>query len=359
MGRSMLIIASGAVIIFGMIQLGLTNQKEMITANSSAYAKIVHSKNTAFTAIQMAMEEINNDDDWQPTENDPWVIDLNETEVTLWYEIIGAGATPMDPDTIRMHSSSVFGRETAEIVSTYEKTLIDFVPEFKSAMSFATENFSFSMSGNSSISGNDASGTCPDKPAIAVQSIAAAAKVDDGAGTKMNDIMSDSGAVAIDPTLSYENISELIARLESLDGSVQVSGSYKDGLGTINDPGVFFVNEYAKLTGGIDEGYGIMVVRSGGSLAYDSAGVELSIAGNFTFNGLIIFEDAYNLTGTGTPTINGSVLVGNSDSSNANLDVDVGGNLSVQYNCEAEGYAKAASAGLLNQNRYTRMNTFE
>ncbi len=364
MGRAMLIIASGAVIIYGMIQLGLVGQKKLVVERTAGYAKDIHAKNTAFTAIQLAMEEINQDNNWHPTEGSPWVNTIEGSEVTLYYDYLGFGASLIEPDTIRMYSTSVYDDETAKIVSTFTKVRLDFVPEFKSALSFATDQFTFSAGGNALVSGNDASGTCSDKPAITVQDEASAEEIlgPDGVlgalfGDDNTDHLESSVApVAIDSSVSYSPVDQLIARLASQPGTVKISGNYKGSLGTANNPGVFFVENYAKLTGGIDAGYGIMVIRSGGELEYEG---ELSVAGNFEFNGLIIFENAFNFTGRGTPDLNGSVLVGTTENSNSTLRINLGGNIKIQYNCAAESYAKVASASLLKQNRYIRLSTFE
>ncbi len=353
----MLIIASGATIIFGMIQLGLMGQKKLITENSSEYAKIVQAKNAAFTAIQLAMEKINEDDSWHPTQGSPWETEVEGADITFYYEILGAGATALDPDTIRVYSEAEYFDETATIVSTYTKELIDFVPEFEAALSFATDQFTFSMGGSATINGNDASGTCSDKPGITVQDAASATKVVSGAGSKIGNITSSTGTqVAVNPDLSYSPVDEMIARLYGQPGTQTISGNYKGSMGTASDPGVFFVENYAKLTGGISAGHGILVIRSGGELEYEG---ELSVAGNFEWNGLIIFENAFDFDGKGTPDLKGSVLVGTTDGSSSTLDVDISGNINIQYDCSAEEYAKMASAKLLKQNRYTRLSTFE
>jgi hypothetical protein len=99
-----------------------------------------------------------------------------------------------------------------------------------------------------------------------------------------------------------------------------------------------------------------MVIRSGGTLEYEGT---LDVAGNFEFNGLIVFENAFDFKGRGTPSLNGSVLVGNTSTNNDIIDIDISGNLNLQYDCKAEEYAQRASASLLRQNRYIRLNTFE
>jgi hypothetical protein len=56
-----------------------------------------------------------------------------------------------------------------------------------------------------------------------------------------------------------------------------------------------------KLTGQQSEGFGIMVIRETANMDYEGEdGSSLSVAGNFEFNGLIIFENAYAFDGRGT-----------------------------------------------------------
>lgn len=359
MGRAMLIICAGTLVALGFTGIGTTQQGLQMTMTSSSYANLVHAKNSAQTAIQIAMNHMNGDPDWEEnnaTEAHPWTPVIDGDEVTLWVEVMASGATSMDADTIRIVSRSTSVGESAEVVSVYQKASLHYVPEFKSAVSFATADFMFDIGGDANISGADESATCPDKPGIAVQDSASLDKVDDFPAYTEGD-----PAVAIDEDLTYEPVDELIARLDAMPGVVHLSGNYKGDMGTVDNPGVFFVDDPTKLTGGISEGYGIMVVRTDGELDYEG---ELEIAGNFKFNGLVIFENAWNFKARGTPMISGSVLVGNPQCDEggpdcSTLDADLNGTVDIKYNCYNESYAQRAAAGLLNQNQYKRITTFE
>ena len=369
MGRGMIITAIGAIIVLGIIQIGMNQKRNNLQTLTSDYAKEVQSKNTSHSAIQLAMEKINKTSGWSPTINSPWITTIDGAYIELYYDQLSTGATITDPDSIRIYSTAWYGglgtKGTSDykqspsshtIISTYLKSALHFVPEPKGGLGFGSSNFSFNMSGSAKINGNDASGTCPDLPAITVPTFADELKVTLGAGSKFGNLESSVDKVAYDNSMSYQPVDQLIARLSNQPGVVQVSGGYKGDFGSIDDPGIFFVNSYAKLTGGIPEGYGILVIRSGGELEYEGA---LSVAGNFTFNGLIIFENAFDFTGKGTPDLNGSVLIGNTPGNNTTLDVSLGGNLKIQYDCQAIDYARTASASHLKQNRYSRVSTFE
>ncbi|MTI89163.1 MAG: hypothetical protein FH748_14495 [Balneolaceae bacterium] len=376
MGRATIIIATGAILVLGILQMGMNTTRKSIAEGSASYANNVQVRNTAFTASQIAMERINESaGTWHPTEGSPWYEEIEGYNISLYYELLPTSASgafsSLEEDTVIIHTVSYYlnslteQQDSVELINTYTKTALHFVPEFKSALSFATDDFTFSVGGSSSISGNPPSGSsCETKPAITVMDDGSLINDDynevTNADPSSTHFESDSTDVAIDPELTYSPVDELIARLSEMDGTISISGNYKGTMGSEESPGVFFVEEDAKLTGGISDGYGIMVVRSGGELAYDSSGVELDIAGNFTFNGLVVFEDAYELKGRGTPTINGSVLVGHTeDSSSGTINVDMSGNIALQYDCTAEKYAQLASANLLDQNRYKRLSTYE
>jgi hypothetical protein len=373
----MLIISIGAVMALGILQLGIQGQRTGIVQNSASSAYEVQVRNKAFTAAQLAMERINESGGtWHPEENSPWIEDIDGDSISLYYDLstgsTGGTFSLLEGDTVEINATSWYqdpnsgARREINIVTSYVKTAMHFVPEFQSAMSFAVDanDFNFAASGNALISGNDASGTCPSKPAISVRDNESADKITGAdnlfeylsGGDNSDHLESDSAAIGVDPNLSYEPVDDLVARLAQLNDVVKISGNYKGDMGTADNPGVFFVEDYAKLTGGISEGFGIMVVRSGGELEYEG---ELSVAGNFKFNGLVIFENAYNMTGRGTPRINGSVLVGKANDTNEQLDIDLGGNIDIQYDCTAEKYAQLASASRLDQNRYKRLSTYE
>lgn len=369
MGRAMLIIAAGAIIAVGILQLGVQSKRTAIAQNSAVDAYEVEVRNKAFTAAQLTMERINaSGGTWHPKANNPWEQEIDGTPISLYYNLYPTSAignfAMLEGDTVEIHATAKFldpmtdQEKDIDIITNYVKTSMHFVPEFKGALQFAVDadDFNFSIQGSAGITGDDASGTsCPSKPAVVTKDIISSTKVI--AGNKNGGLDSDTTTVGIDPDLSYKPVDQLVARLAQMSDVTKVSGNYKGSFGSKENPGIFFVEDKAKLTGGIDEGYGIMVIRSGGELEYEG---ELSVAGNFKFNGLVIFENAYNMTGRGTPRINGSVLVGKADEdSPEKLNVDLSGNININYDCVAEKYAQLAAAMSLGQNRYKRLSTYE
>lgn len=365
MGKAMLIICAGVLISMGFVGMGTKEQGQRLTENNSGYAEFVQAKNRAHTAIQMAFQEMNKDPNWAKNHDatNKWKPNVDGQTVELFVDYFHDNPAFFGIDSLRIHSSTPYGdnlSKTASVESVYTKNEIDLVPKFEGAITLASDYTKVTTNGSAVINGNNASCT-ENKPGIVANNAIAYHDADSG-----TQLLQDKNALdgypplKLDTNISYDPTDDLIARLEELSTVTKISGSYKGDLGSESNPGVFFVDDAATLSGGINEGYGIMVIRTDGALSIDSLGTELDVAGNLTFNGLVIFENGYNLDGRGTPSINGSVLVGNSDDYNGkDLDIDLNGNLTVNYDCKGEDYANQAAAMAFQQSRYKRIVTFE
>ena len=360
MGRAMIIITSGVLIALGIFNISTSQQGLSLTQKTVNQADYVMAKNTAHTAIQMAMQHINEDDEWAERHDKnnskftgPWETVIDGRPVTLFTEY-AKHPDYWEPDTLRILSNAQHKNITAEVISLYFKQpFSNLVPDFEGALSLPTGFNSFNFDGNAhKIRGLAPDGTsCEDKPGIVVNR----SEVRDALPTGLN--IDGDPEIYVKNDLSYEPTDELIERLFNSGNAITVNGDYGDVLGTPDNPGVFFIEDNVKLTGQQSEGYGIMVIRSGGIMEYEG---ELEVAGNFEFNGLVIFENAFDFDGRGTPTINGTVLIGNTDDyPDGTIDIDLGGNINVNYDCEAEVYARMAAADAVKQNKYTRRVTTE
>ena len=358
MGRAMLIICAGVLLSLGFVALNTSSTGKMIVEKNVDYAEYTMAKNAAHTAIQIVMQEINQDNDW-PNDHDinnPWMTTVQDRDIALYTDYYQS-PNYWDPDSLWLYSNADYQDDVVQVRALYLKQpFSSLVPEFEGALTVSAEasKFNFTMGGSSSINGNGPSG-CENKPAITTMAGSGGNfSVTEGKGKK--GVQGDP-LVYEKSDLSYQPTDELIARLANTDGVQYINGPYKGSMGSQENPGVFFVEESAKLTGGISDGYGILVIRTNGSMEYEGEdGAILDIAGNFEFNGLVVFENAYNFTGRGTPTINGSVLVGHTEDYNGSpIGIDINGNISLQYDCNAEQYAKMAAANAVKQNKYTRI----
>lgn len=369
MGRAMLIICAGVLVSLGIVSMSTSQQGTLLTEKAVKYANETRTLNASHTAIQIAMQNINEDDTWATTHDsaNAWTTTIDEAEVSLYVDYIFTAANYWDADSIRLVSNSSIAsidgsakKYRGNVTSVYLKApFSNLVPPFQSAITIASNQVNpFSASGSASISGNAPAGSgCEDKPAMTIAKPDGSGPDSTSYANELNNIDTQgSPKVKVNNNLSYEPTDELIDRLENSPDRVNVTGNYGDSLGTAEDPGIFFVGDKANLNGNQKAGYGIMVVQSDGGMTYDG---ELDVSGNFEWNGLIIFENAFDFDGRGTPTINGSVLIGNTSDFTGDIDVSINGNLHLQYDCRAEEYAKMAAANAVQQNKYTRVVTSE
>lgn len=349
MGRPMLIIVTGLLVALGYTFMGMSGQRTSMNQQSANSANTALAQNATHTGLQFALNEFNDDSTWRGPETltiDNQNVEISLTETTP-SKIVEVTSTTVIPGTNRNHTT----------IASYDISKKEqLVPDFNSSLGITTDDFNFYLGGSSNINGLDQTGQCSDAPGVQVNSTEGRDKI--GTNSRIDGDPDDQAAV--DPT-DYEPYYDLVRRLEGQPGTKKISGNYKGELGTEDDPGIFFIEEYTKLTGGISEGHGIMIVRAGGELDLEG---ELDVAGNFDFNGLVIFENAWQMDAKGTPTINGSVIVGNTgDVENEdydNIDIDINGNVQLQYDCTAKKYADQAAESSINADRiYRQINIYQ
>lgn len=350
MGRAMLIICAGILVALGFVAISTSNTGKSLTRSNVDYAEYTMAKNAAHTAIQIAMQKINQNNDWpnEHPKSSPWVTEVQGLEVGLYMDYY-QDSDFWEPDSLWIYSNASYLNDVVQVQSLYLKQpFSSLVPEFRSAIQLPTGFASFNIDGNAHGINGKASHCPDDMPPIITSTQEAADRIPGNINL--------DGDIEVDTDLNYQPTDELVERLFNSGNANIVNGDWSGQLGTAEDPGIFFIENNVKLTGQQSKGYGIMVIRSGGGLEYEGA---LEVAGNFEWNGLIIFENAFDFDGRGTPTLNGSIVVGNTDDQTDTINIDIGGNIEINYDCEAEQYAKMAAANAVQQNRYTRIVTTE
>ncbi|MEX1010545.1 MAG: hypothetical protein WDZ29_00635 [Balneolaceae bacterium] len=350
MGRAMLIIVSGVLLSVGITQSGLQDTVLGLSRHSTGYAERTQSSNIAHSALELTIHQMMQDET-VCTQDGSLTYALDEGTAIVQF-IYCADPADEDDVTYRLRATGTVGDQEQSINVTYQLQELHFLPDFNGAIGIATDDFTFGIDGASaSISGNDASMTCEDGPGVAVQSAEGEDKVEGYASQIDGD-----PAIEVDPALNFDDVTEMIQRLEEQPGAQFLGGNVNEPLGSADNPGVFFVTSSTQLKGGASEGYGILVIRTNGELEMEG---ELDLGGNFTFNGLVIFENAFSLSAKGTPSINGSMLIGNTNDIGT-MDVGISGNVNIQYDCQAIEYAKKASANVNGAGRkYTATSIYE
>lgn len=356
MGRAMIIICSGLIIALGYTILGANNQAERLTNSNVGYANRVQAHNSAQIAIQVGIENINEDPNWvenHDSEDKAWNDTINGAETTLWIEKVSEHTTDsgLKEETFRIHASATYGEQNASVTSLYEKSELHYVPDFKSVISFTSSNFTFLMADSASISGSDPNGSCDEMPGLIASTPSDSTEI---AGNSNGQIQGNP-AIQVDENASYTSFGELVDYLDSMSEVEHLSGNYSGALGDSTNPGVYFIDSPVDIQSDITEGFGILVIRDDGKLYYQG---NSDIADQLTFRGLVIFEDAWDFHADNTPSISGSVVLNNSDSA-PTLDVVLDGPITINYDCNAQKYARQASALIFDQDGFRRIVTFE
>jgi len=333
MGRAMLILTTAFIAVYSIAMISMQgDQFEGAERNAGGYAA-VQARNQANSGIDLAIQKLKADPTWR-NGGSPWTVQLDGGSATITL-------SDYNTDQVKIVSQSSVVGKTVKVTTIVEKYVGSFIPKITGAMGLYNDNFDFLTSGSTSIDGHDASGQGNDLPGVNVVNSTGKSTVEgalaDGGGT-----IDGNPAIAEDNSMDFTDASNLIDKLANKSGTNFISGNYDQQLGTADNPGVFFVDDYVKLTGGASKGFGVLVVRSNDEL--DLSGL-LDVKGNFTFNGLIIFEDGWGLNGAGTPLLNGAVMFGGNSSYKTTIDFR--GTLDVQYNSQALDYANLAVGKVL------------
>jgi hypothetical protein len=356
MGRSMLIIIGGLLLSIGITKQGQQSIIFQMVNHSSKYAEVTQANNIANSAIELVILEMMDDPEWYLT-NSPWSQEIDEG-----FALVEIEEVPTD-DLIRVRSTGIVNGERRTVTVLYDHKDIHFVPLFDAAISIKTNLFDFHVNGEATeIDGTSPEEGCDPVPGVMVTDNDSYDKVEE-----YESVIYGDPQIGVDEEGSFEEANKLISMVEHAPGTQYLpSGNYNGGLGTADNPGVFFVENQTTISGNT-EGYGILVVRRGAEILVEGEDEviqgedgQLSVRGTFEFTGLVIFENAFNLEASGTPTINGSVFIGASDSWDDNIDILIQGTPKFKYSCAAQLYAQTAAAQVIQYGKqYIPLSVYE
>lgn len=191
-------------------------------------------------------------------------------------------------------------------------------------------NTETNFSGTSfSINGNDNCNAAPAVPGIVVTDPALATEItnnttsDGGLASNQMNLVTGSGgspSVATIQPLS-QTVSQIADAYLNLTHTDLPGGNYSsnDTWGSSSSPRITRISGDAEIQGTI-EGYGVLIVDG-----------ELEVQGNFTFHGLVIARGDIQVEVTGNAGIYGSLMIGESATSDAGYELDVRGNAHVRF----------------------------
>jgi len=338
MGRSLLIICTGMIIVFGLLEMNIQKKQLQTIQRSAFYANELQARNLANAAIDITIAKLEADPAFR-NNSSPWQVTLDKGIASVLIEDVNT-------DTLKLTSQASLDGQNTKVIAWLKQYQKSSIPNIMAAFGIYNNNFSYTGNGTYAINGYD-----HDNPDDSTNALPGMIVPDETsrdvvlADKNKDNIYGTGGTPSIDVNdLDFTTYTDLINELADNPLTKFIpSGNYKGTLGSEKNPGVFFIDSYVKLAGGLSEGYGIMIVRSSGDLDLSGA---LDINGNFIFHGLVIFEDGWKFGGAGTPLIDGAVLVG-SDNPDHYIDINITGTVDINYNSKSVGYARLAADRIL------------
>ncbi len=348
MGRPLIYICAVTIIVLGVVQINLNERHISLINRTASYANGAEVRNLAHAGIEFTLHELRDDVSWRNSGN-PYPVDLDYGTAHVTIEDETVNASLEERQLLLISNATLQGEES--LIKYLVEFLLPPLPNIPGALSLTDPNFLTDLGGSFYINGLDESGRdTVGLPGISVidqeskdQIIAEDPdyqfldQVDGSTST------GDEPSLEVDPTMDFAPFLEMIETLAPTATNLS-GGPYNDDLGSPEDPGVFLIDDYAKVSGNTN-GYGILIVRENADLDIETT---LDAAGTFNFYGLVLFENSWALDGQGDVTLHGSVIVGSDDESTPETTtIDLTGNLSILYNSEALDYARqAASKGM-------------
>lgn len=336
MGRPLIYICAVTIVVLGIIQINLNDRHIALAKRTVYYANGSEMVNLAHAGIEKTFHKLRDDASWRNNNKQyPVTLDYGQADVLIEDN---STDTTLGTDQLKLTSDVTLDGESRRVIYKVE-IIYPQLPNIPGALALTDPNFSTNLFGSFDINGNDESGMDPvGLPGISVIDEPSKQQIlDDGTEMQLDQILGNTGtpSIEVDQSMEFKDLADFISQLRP--NAEILSGNYNSDLGNKAKPGVFFVEDYAKIAGNVN-GYGILVVKSSGDL--DLASVDL--AGTFNFYGLVLFENSWSFDGTGTANIHGSVVVGSPENSSG-VSVELGGNLNIHYNSLALDYARDAA----------------
>lgn len=347
MGRPLIYICAVIIIVFGIIQINLNGRHISLLKRTVTYANQSEMRNMGHAGVEFILNRLRTNPTWRNGYH-PYAVplDYDTASVTIQDNTTNPG---LSEDELRLVSRVNQQEDSVKVVYLVE-VLAPQLPNIPGALSLTNPNFFTALGGSFYIDGRDESG----KDTVGVPGISVIDQeskdriiAEDPEYQFLDQVDGSTStgvepSIEVDPTMDFDPMAQLIDELTPKATRLS-GGPFNSGdLGSQNNPGVFLIDDYAKITGNTN-GYGIMIVKQGADLDVETT---LETAGTLNFYGLVLFEDSWALDGQGNVTFHGSVMVGGEDEFTSTT-IDLTGNLSLLYNSEALEFARRSMQGIV------------
>ncbi|MCF7822731.1 MAG: hypothetical protein K9N35_01020 [Candidatus Marinimicrobia bacterium] len=336
MGRMILIVVLGFIVIFGYVRSNLNRTAERAMDNSSQFADNIQLSQLTSSALEYGLSIY-----IQTGDVDTTIIDSSWLGGIVTVSISREGRDTLNNiDSVLIRANSeVNGVIDSSQIALISKSLL--IPPITSSVGVSSESASFSFNGNVEIHGQDTNmdgttGDAPELPGITVSNSEDSTTLADeyggttfiqGTGTE------PSISVSNDSTVDLQEIVQYYAAI----ADQSLSDCNTLGEGSIGSPTIAHIDGDCTMNGTLD-GYGVLVIEG-----------SLTMRGNVSWNGLVIVvgTSSMEFDASGTPSIFGALLLGAPET-----DLSMSGTADLYYSSEA---IQMVQTGLENSGRNRRL----
>jgi hypothetical protein len=333
MGRAMLLLVSGLIIVFGVIQMSLNAKQQAMAEFNVEYANSLVARNTSNAGMEQAIHRIMEDPDWRTGAN-AWDLRLGDWTVSITTDDASTDAS-MAANQVRITATCVVGGVTERSIALLQMGEGLPIPEVEGAMGIFTENLDLSVSGSAFlITGNDTdpdggAGSGVSLPGMSVSSLAAYNEILSSLNATQQTKVQGAGgppAVQLDPTMDATALQTFFDAIIANPDEYYAGNHTATGvgsLGTPEDPKIIVVDGILDVQNAT--GAGILVITETG---------QLDARGNFdNYQGLILIQGSADMT-RGNINIYGAMMFGG-DNPSLQIDIDFRGNVNIHYSSQA------------------------
>lgn len=335
MGRMVLIVVLGFIVIFGYVRTNLNRTAEEAMNFASEFTETAQLNQITSSAIEYALSIY-----LQTGAIDTTVVDSNWLEGAITVSISLEGQDTLNNiDTVSITATSnIFGELDSSQVSLISKSLM--IPPITASVGIDSESSSFTFTGNVEIHGQDTNmdgttGSGPELPGITVTNPADSTTIaDDYSGTNFIQGAGPEPSVSVstDTTLDLSDVVEYYSAIADQD-LTDCSGLSE---GSESSPTIAYIDGDCSLSGNLS-GYGVLVVDG-----------SLTLRGRVRWHGVVIVvgESTMEFDAAGTPAIYGGLLLGA-----PSTELSMKGTADLYYSSEA---IQMVQTGLQNSGRNRR-----
>jgi len=335
MGRMVLIVVLGFIVIFGYVRSNLNRTAEEAMNYASEFTENAQLAALSGSALEYALSIY-----LQTGATDTTVVDSSWLEGAITVSITLRGQDSLDNiDTVTISATSnIFGETDSSQATLISKSLM--IPPITASVGIDSESSTFTFTGNVEIHGQDTNmdgttGSAPELPGISVSNPADSTTiVNDYAGTNFIQGAGPEPSVSVstDTTLDLQNV---VALYESVaDQTLTNCSSLSPG--SESSPTIAYIDGDCSLSGNLS-GYGVLVVDG-----------SMTLRGKVRWHGVVIVvgTSTMEFDAAGTPAIYGGLLLGA-----PTTDLSMKGTADLYYSSEA---IQMVQTGLQNSGRNRR-----